>query len=132
MRTQTIGKRINYINSLIKKGSFTFDDMISETVNHKISRVVPWCIKKAGFLNEVSNGRYVINNVGTGDILKDVIKIEQDNNRRFIERKKKKEVKTYKRSEPVNTTIDSFTDQDLISELRNRGYSGEINKSFKI
>ena len=132
MRTQTIGKRMNYINSLIKKGSFTFDDMISETVNHKISRVVPWCIKKAGFLNEVSNGRYVINNVGTGDILKDVIKIEQDNNRRFIERKKKKEVKTYKRSEPVNTTIDSFTDQDLISELRNRGYSGEINKSFKI
>jgi hypothetical protein len=132
MRTQTIGKRMNYINSLIKKGSFTFDDMISETVNHKISRVVPWCIKKAGFLNEVSNGRYVINDVGTGDILKDVIKIEQDNNRRFIERKKKKEVKTYKRSEPVNTTIDSFTDQDLISELRNRGYSGEINKSFKI
>lgn len=132
MRTQTIGKRMNYINSLIQKGSFTFDDMISETVNHEISRVVPWCIKKAGFLKEISNGRYVINDVSTDKILKDVIKIEQDNNRRFIERKKRKEVKTYKRSEPVNTSMDSFTDQELISELRNRGYSGEINKSFKI
>ena len=141
MRQQTFGKRLNYLNHLAQIGSFSFDDMISSAEKHGISRVIPYHLRKLGLINTISNNKYVMSSVTPQKILNELYTIESQKNKdakikRAKKAQKKKIENTYSGviqiAKSTSPKLSEFNDDELIIELRNRGYSGEINKSFKI
>ena len=130
MRTETLPKRLKYVKDLYKMKTFTNSDMLDLAKQHHVSLVIPYHLKKTGKLNELGGGKFTLNGSNTYAIASAVCTEE----RNYLKAKKKKYKKIEKPSPVIvaDISVSSFSDQQLIDELKRRGYSGEISKVFRV
>jgi hypothetical protein len=135
IRQQTLLNRGKYLNHLIDKGSFTFDEMVATAEDFNVSRNLPYHIKNLGMLGNGSNGKLVLTERSPKVILNEVFKLESQRNKdaKEIRIKKKKTPKDITNTKVVfGKLLSEYSDQDLIDELKRRGYGGDLSKSFKL